>query len=354
MSEPSATPTASPVRRVRLTNHGDLEQLVELATGTEGHMTTMPRDPDHMAERIDDAVASVSPDREVDGREVYFFVLDEGSADLPQVVGTSAIYAAVGLDRPFYSYKITHLTKYSPEIDRRFDYTILQPSNDYTGCAEVGTLYLPPEHRGGGRGRLLSFARFLYLAVHRERFGDVVLAEMRGWIDDDGRSPFWDAVGSKFFGLELGDADRMSGRNFRFMQDLLPGTPIHVDLLPEDAQAVIGRPHRGSEPAAAMLRTIGLRDHGYIDIFDAGLCLDAFIDDVDVVRRAVRRTVRIADEPARGATGIAGNTSVADFAMIEASITHDPVQPLTPAQAAALGVVDGDTIVTYIFEVPHD
>ncbi len=352
MSDAPDDPT--PIRRVRLAGGGDLQQLVALAMGTEGHMTTMPRDPEHMADRIADAVASVVPDREVDGREVYFFVLDEGAPETPEVTGTSAIYAAVGLDRPFYNYKTTKLTKYSPEIDRRFDYTILQPSNDYTGCTEVGTLYLPPERRGGGRGRLLSFARFMYLAVHRERFGEVVVAEMRGWIDDDGRSPFWDAVGNKFFDLDLGDADRMSGREFRFMQDLLPGTPIHVDLLPDEAQAVIGKPHAGSEPAANMLRRIGLRDHGYIDIFDAGLCLDAFIDDVDVVRRSMRRTARIHETPPAGQTGIVSNTSVADFVMIEAAITHGPSQPLTPAQAAALGVDDGDEIVTYIFDAPHD
>lgn len=342
-------------RRIRLVDGGDLEQLVALALGTEGHMTTMPRDGDHMAERIDEATASVVPDRAIDGREVYFFVLDEGTPGKPDIAGTSAIYAAVGLDRPFYNYKMSRLTKYSPEIDRRFDYRILQPSSDYTGCTEVGTLYLPPSRRGGGRGRLLSLARFLFLAVHRERFGDVVVAELRGWIDDDGESPFWNAVGKKFFDLELDEADRMSSREFRFMQDLLPGTPIPVDLLPDNAQAVIGRPHAGSEPAAAMLRRIGFRDHGYIDIFDAGLCLDAFIDDVDVVRRAVRRTVRISDQPPEhGFGGLAANTAVADFALIEALITHDPVQPLTADQAEALDVADGDTIVTYIFEPPQD
>ncbi len=317
-------------------------------------MTTMPRDPEHMARRVDDAVASVDPDRKLDGREVYFFVLDEGGPTEPEVTGTAAIYAAVGLDRPFYNYRVSRLTKYSPEIDRRFDYTVLQPSSDYTGCTEVGTLYLPPERRGGGRGRLLSFARFLFLAVHRSRFGEIVVAEMRGWIDDDGNSPFWDAVGQKFFGMELGEADRLSGQEFRFMQDLLPGTPIPVDLLPDAAQDVISKPHAGSEPAAAMLRKIGLRDHGYIDIFDAGLCLDAPIDDVDVTRRLVRRTVAVSEESPTGQAGLACNSGLADFAVIELTIAADDVQPMTTAQAEALGVSDGDTVGTYTFEPADD
>lgn len=317
-------------------------------------MTTMPKDREDMAQRIAEVTASVDPARTIDGREVYFFVLDEADEAGYDLVGLSAVYAAVGLDRPFYSYKITKLSKYSPDIDRRFDYTILQPSSDYTGCTEFGTLYLPPERRGQGRGRLLSLARFMFLAVHRRRFGEVVIAEMRGWMNEDGLSPFWDAVGQKFFGLEFDQADRLSGKEFRFMQDMLPGTPIHVDLLPKAAIDVIGRSHSGSEPAAAMLRRQGMRDHGYIDIFDAGPCLDAFIDDLDVVRRARRRSVHITTAVAAGQSGLVANTQLASFAVIEASVTHDDRQPLTPEQAEALGVADGDSIVTYIFEPPRD
>lgn len=317
-------------------------------------MTTMPRDPDRMAERIEQAEASVDPARVVDGEEIYFFVLDEGTPGSPDIAGTSAIYAAVGLTRPFYNYRLTRISKYSPDIGHRFDYTILQPSNDYTGCTEVGTLYLPPEHRGGGRGRMLSLARFMFIAVHRQRFGDVVMAEMRGWTDDAGRSPFWEAVGQKFFGLDLEAADLLSGKDFRFMQDLLPGSPIHVDLLPDEARAVISVPHAGSEPAAAMLRRQGLRDHGYIDIFDAGLCLDAFIDDVEVIRRARSRRARITEAPMDGSPGLIANTELAAFSVIEGSISRGAAQPLTRAQADALGIADGDPIVTYIHEVPID
>ncbi len=352
MSQPAGT---SQPRTIRLAHSGDLEQLVELAMAAEGLMTTMPNDPEHMDHRIRESAASVAPERTVDGREIYFFVLDEPEpAGGRGITGTSAIYAAVGLERPFYSYKMTSLSKYSPDIGRRFDYRILQPSNDYHGAAEVGTLYLPPDRRGGGRGRLLSFARFLFVAVHRERFGDRVMAEMRGWTDEHGHSPFWEAVGQKFFGLDLEEADRLSGTQFRFMQDLLPGTPIHVDLLPQAAIDVIGRPHQGSEPAAAMLSKIGMRNHGYIDIFDAGLCLDAFIDDIDVVRRARRRTARIVDRAPDAQPGLVANTAVAGFALVEAAVTHDATQPLTAEQALAIGVDDGDPIVSYIFEMPHD
>jgi arginine N-succinyltransferase len=341
-------------RHVRVAAAGDLTPLVELAQGTEGLMTTMPRDREHMAERLALTAASVDPAREVDGREVYLFVLDEAGT----VTGTSAVYAAVGLDRPFYTFKLTRISKYSPDIDRRFRYTVLQPTNDYSGVTEVGTLYLPPEFRGGGRGRLLSLTRFLFLVVHRERFGDQVMAEMRGWTDEAGRSPFWEAVGKRFFDLELDHADRLSGKEFRFMQDMLPSSPIHVDLLPEEAQAVISVPHPGSAPAAEMLRRLGMRDRGYVDVFDAGLCLDAFIDDLEVTRRArSRRAVVVAptagSEP-DGHPGLVANTALAGFAVVEANVTARGDQVLTVEQADALGVVDGDPIVTYTYDDHRD
>ncbi len=317
-------------------------------------MTTMPRDPEHMAERLASTASSVDPQRVVDGREVYLFVLDEAGT----IAGTSAVYAAVGLDRPFYNFKLTRISKYSPDIDRRFDYSVLQPTNDYSGVTEVGTLYLPPEFRGGGRGRLLSLARFLFLVVHRDRFGDQVMAEMRGWTDEAGRSPFWEAVGKRFFDLELDHADRLSGKEFRFMQDMLPSSPIHVDLLPEEAQAVISVPHPGSAPAADMLRRRGLRDRGYVDVFDAGLCLDAFIDDLEVTRRARTRRAVVGRAAlggdAVGHPGLVANTALADFAVVEAHVTAGPDQFLTIEQAEALGVADGDSIVTYTYDDHRD
>ncbi len=88
----------------------DLEQLVDLAGGIDELMTTMPRTPERMAERISEGLLSIDPKTEPSGNETYFFVLEEGD----QIIGTSAIYAAVGLERPFYSYKIVKRSQFSP------------------------------------------------------------------------------------------------------------------------------------------------------------------------------------------------------------------------------------------------
>ncbi len=309
----------------------DLDQLVDLAHGIKELMTTMPRNSERMAERIAEGEASFGPVQDVTGNEIYFFVLEEDGV----IVGTSAVYAAVGLDRPFYSYKIAKRSQVSPELDVRINYRVLQPVNDYTGSAEVGTLYLAPEHRGGGRGRLLSLCRFMFIAAHQERFGQRVMAEMRGWTDDSGASPFWDAVGAKFYGLDLHAADLRSGHDVRFIADLLPPYPIFIDLLPEEAQRVVGLANTGSEPAAAMLRRQGFRNNNYVDIFDAGLCLDCHVRDLDTVRRSELLTMEIADEDAPAPNrrvgdrpvwqpAIISTTGLADFRVAQATVAVVP------------------------------
>ena len=71
--------------------------------------------------------------------------------------------------------------------------------------------------------------------------------------------------------------------------DVLHGLPIaHKDLLPTDAQTVIGKPHPGAEPALALLRAQGFRLNNVVDIFDAGPSVEAFVDQIEIVRTAVR------------------------------------------------------------------
>ncbi len=334
----------------------DLDQLVDLAGGIKGLMTTMPRDPARMADRVAEGRSSLDPTVEVTGEETYFFVLEEDG----KIIGTSAIYAAVGLDRPFYSYKITNRSQVSPELDVRIDYRVLQPVNDYTGSAEVGTLYLSPEHRGGGRGRLLSLCRFMFIAAHQDRFGQRVMAEMRGWTDDDGTSPFWDAVGAKFYGLDLYAADLRSGHDVRFIADLLPPYPIFIDLLPEEAQRVVGLANTGSEPAAAMLRGQGFRNNNYVDIFDAGLCLDCHIRDLDTVRRSETLTLEVAadresptgrrvDDEQVWMPAMVATTGLADFRVSQANVCiGDGTVLADPDLAADLQVESGDELLVYM------
>jgi arginine N-succinyltransferase len=97
------------------------------------------------------------------------------------------------------------------------------------------------------------------------------MAEMRGWQDDAGRSPFWDAVGARFFDMEFDAADRLSAVDgAEFIADLMPTHPIYTALLSPEARRCIGKPHQASAPAMAMLLDENFRYEGNVDVFDAG------------------------------------------------------------------------------------
>ena len=107
-------------------------------------------------------------------------------------------------------------------------------------------MFLHPDYRGGGNGRLLQFVRFLFIADRPEVFESTVVSEIRGVIDEQDRSPFWNALGQHFFGIDFADADRLSVINKKFIAELMPKHPIYIPLLPKDAQDVIGKPHKDS------------------------------------------------------------------------------------------------------------
>ncbi len=245
-------------------------------------MLTMPQTAEAMAARVERSLAAFARPSAPPENECYFLVMEEEG----ELQGVAGIFTNLGHDRPFYSYRISRDSKVSPETGVKVETDLLHLVNDYHGDTELGTLFIERNARGGGRGRLLSFSRLMLLAVDPVRFGPKAMAEIRGWTNDEGRSPFWDAVGAKFFRMDYRVADALSAKDHRFIADLMPRYPIYADLLPEEARAVIGRPHPNAEPAFAMLKSQGFRFNQVVDIFDAGPCVEAFVEHVDIVRNA--------------------------------------------------------------------
>src|SRR3546814_19581256 len=100
---------------------------------------------------------------------------------------------------------------------------MLSLSTDLEGASEVGGLFLHPGERAGGLGMLLARSRYLFIAMHRARFADHILAELRGLIDEAGGSPFWDGLAGRFFGMNFQDADQFTA---------LHGNQFNADLMP--------------------------------------------------------------------------------------------------------------------------
>ncbi|NVJ97510.1 MAG: arginine N-succinyltransferase [Alphaproteobacteria bacterium] len=290
---------------VRAAHHDDLEALMTLAAKAGKGLTTIPRDKNAMADRIDASVSSFARPTKNLTAETYLMVLEEADSSIS---GLSAIYTNLGHDQPFYSYRLSRHAAHAPEIGVKAEASVLSLVNDFHGYDEIGTLFLDPARRGGGRGKLLSFSRFMLMAAFPERFSTRVMAEMRGWTDEQGRSPFWEAVGRKFFHMEFSDADVKSGISNRFIADLMPKVPIYTTLLPQEAQDVIGITHEKTRPARALLEKQGFLFREQVDVFDAGPCLEVDLANIPLVRGTRQTTLANLPDEALGAPALVAKT----------------------------------------------
>ena len=257
---------------VRPVCSADLPALIDLARSTGAGLTTLPANEERLAHRVGWAEKAFRGEAERADAD-YLFVLED---DAGKVVGISAVAGAVGLREPWYNYRVGLTVSASQELNIHRQVPTLFMANDLTGNSELCSLFLHADHRSGLNGRLLSKARFLFIAEFRELFGDKVIAEMRGMSDDRGRSPFWESLGRHFFKMEFSQADYLTGvGNKAFIAELMPKFPLYTCFLSEDARAVIGRVHPDTEPALAMLKAEGFSYQGYVDIFDAGPAIEA-------------------------------------------------------------------------------
>jgi arginine N-succinyltransferase len=290
MSPPPAHPF------VRLANMDDIGAILALAALTDGGMTNLPDDAPAMERRLAWSERSVAASVERPADEMYLLVMEDGEG---HVIGTANIFSRLGATWPFYSYKLARVTHVSRDLERMFSTQLLHLVNDFDGASEVGGLFLHPEARRDGMGNLLARSRYLFIAQHRARFGDTVVAELRGWVDGRGNSPFWDAVAGPFFGGRMQDADLYNAKHGnQFIADLMPRYPIYTSMLPQAARDAIGKPHDGSVPALQLLLHEGFVHDGYCDVFDGGPTVQVRTDAIATIRHcAVVGDMRLSTGP---------------------------------------------------------
>jgi len=325
---------------IRPVTAADLEPVLELARRGGSGLTNLPPDRETIRRRIDSAEQALSDQQaRADGAPVMLIAEWGG-----RIVGTGMIFARVGAEWPFYSYRITRQAAVSRSLARSKAQRLLNLVNDFDGETEVGGLFIDPELRGMALGQLMARSRYMFMAAHRTWFGERVIAELRGYQDTTGHSPVWDALGRHFYDMEFEEADRTGAiHGNQFIADFGPRYPIYISMLPRAAQEALGRPHDDGRPAQAMLLTEGFRDEGYVDIFDGGPTLVAPIDAVRTVvatQEAVLLGEREGGQPALIATGLAHG-----FRLVRGLVARDQAGVrIDPSSAALLGVSQGDTL----------
>ncbi len=330
---------------IRPSRLDDFDALMELAELSGPGFTSLPVNEALLRERLEHSGKAFRGDLAAPQYGKYLMMLEH--VESGEVAGCSAVKAGVGLDCPFFNYRIITLAQASQAADRRFDMDALVLTNEFVGFTEVGTLFLKESHRGGGAGRLLAQSRYLLMAAAPDRFGDQVLAELRGVVDDTGRAPFWDCLGAHFFRMSFSEADFLSAiTDNQFILDLMPKYPIYVDLLPPEGREVIGRVHSAGVGALKLLEWEGFTFERVVDIFDGGPL-------VTVPRRVIRtiresRVVRLlaGETGGEGARALVSSDRLADFRVVQAGLAQltDDSAVAAPEVFAALKARPGEVV----------
>jgi arginine N-succinyltransferase len=278
------------------------------------------------------------------------FALVEAAAG--QVAGIGAIAAAVGLREPWYNFRVGTLVHASNTLGVYTAVPTLFLANDHTGHTELASLFVDHAHRHGRNGPLIAKSRLLFVAEFAARFAPKVIAELRGRLDAEGRSPFWEGLGRHFFAMEYTTADYLTGLGQKsFIAELMPHHPVYVNLLAAEARDAIAQVHDDTRPARAMLEQEGFRYEGYVDIFDAGPTVECYRENILAVRQSRLLAVEIGaadpapDTPADDVLWLVANRRFADWrALLAPAPRRADRMPLLPHAAKVLGVGDGDIV----------
>jgi arginine N-succinyltransferase len=322
----------------------DLQTLYEMAKLTGGGFTNLPPDRASLSAKLERTAEALGRADESVEDEMIVLVLENGQTG--QVRGTCQMFSTVGQKWPFYSYRLGTLTQHSRELARTFRAEMLSLTTDLEGSTEVGGLFLHPRERAEGLGLLLARSRYLYIRQHRERFGDKVIAELRGVIDEAGGSPFWDGLAGRFFGMSFQEADEFNAINGnQFIADLMPKTPIYTAMLTDHARSVIGLPHPNGRAAMRMLEAEGFANAGYVDIFDGGPTMVGQVNALRTVADA-RDATFAGVHQGGGRKVLAARGRLADYrcAYAFAIDQEDGSVTLDEDGARLLGVASGDSI----------
>jgi arginine N-succinyltransferase len=274
---------------IRPIRESDLPALIEIVQQLGPGFTSLPNDLTFLEKRVSRSMESFSEKIEKPAR-FYLFVLE--SIKNKKIIGTSAIQSSVAYPWPFYNYKLSMLAQYSQILNKYQENKILHLVSDYQGSAELGGLFLDLNYRGSGAGTFLSRSRCLFIAEFPALFPDMLIAEMRGICDQAGNSPFWEAVGRPFFGMDFRTADLLRATEGNlFISELMPKYAVYVALLPQSARDVIGQAHEKALPALHVLKKEGFQFRNYVDILNAGPTVEVAKKDLRTLKESQLRVI---------------------------------------------------------------
>lgn len=256
----------------------DTEAFIEIAFTAGIGMTSMPKNRESLKNKIIESEKAFTESPPSDA-VTYLFVLED--LDTGKIEGTCGIIAKTGIQTPILFYRMENSTIHKgigTSIKRMPTLRVVQHHNYWS---EICSLYLSPNYRHSGIGRLLSLSRFLFIAAFPKRFSSKIFAEMRGFSDENNRSHFWHGIGSHFIDTSFETLMALRDEDKFDLSLALPMHPIYVELLPQSVQESIGKVHNETKPALQMLMQEGFTLSNEFDVCDGG-------PKIEVMTRKIR------------------------------------------------------------------
>ncbi len=267
------------MRIIRPITKKEEEIFIEFAFHIDQGMSSMPKNRERLLHILHQAEHSFQKEIITPGDEHYIFVLED--LQTGNIEGTCGIVAKTGLHDPLYFYHKEHMQRMDHEIPYlRMVHYFSQPS-------EIGSLFLIPEARHTGSGRLLSLSRFLFIAANPERFDPVVFAVMRGFFTENRISTFWNGIGRHFSHMEFNEIMKLQNESELDIPRFFPSFPVYLELLPKEVQESVSKVHTDSLPALNMLIQEGFQLTNEVDMIDGGPKIEAEVSQIRTIKDSI-------------------------------------------------------------------
>ena len=145
----------TPIACVRPAETRDAEAILRLAETAGSGLTTLPADSSVIAEKL---AANEEALRTHEGTILLVLESEDG------VIGTGAVVTRLGLQEPFFSYKVSHHKRRSELTGQCVTSQVLELVTDFVGDAEVGSLFVSPRRP---KVRVRTFDRPRQISLHR-------------------------------------------------------------------------------------------------------------------------------------------------------------------------------------------
>ncbi|PKY11356.1 hypothetical protein B1757_05050 [Acidithiobacillus marinus] len=254
---------------IRPVKENDLDALLLFLQQSKTELTSLSRKKNILAEKIEQSITSEKCQILSDWQRSLMVLYDPEKDSIAGISGLEREKSCA----PHYI------------IDQKSK--CLRFSTSAVSPLKLGSLLIHENYRNYGFGKLLSKCRFLYLANFSHPIADHIHAELRGWVDNNYRSPFWDNISSSFYDGNFSIIDQYRGTYPEiFVESYLAEHEIPFYLIDNDVKQKIGSVHKDTENAKRMLEKEGFLHTSCIDILDGGPTLKSALKNVFTIKNS--------------------------------------------------------------------